>query len=96
MRGFGYGIEGAGWGFLAAIALAFEVLWVAVITASFARTVFKGKHRLYSIGSSFLIFAGMATLGSLVAKLFWPYLVLTIPAHLIVLSRFKAWRLGGP
>lgn len=97
MRGLGWGLEGAGWGFFLAIALALEVLWVATITACFARSIFKGKHRLYSIGASLLIFVLVAVPASyLFEEIAISALVLTLPAHLIVLSRFKAWRIGGP
>jgi hypothetical protein len=97
MLGMGWGGEAAGFGLLLAIALALEVLWVAFITASFARSVFKGKHRLYSIGASLLIVVIIAVPASYYfGEIAIVFLALTLLAHLIVLARFKAWRIGRP
>ena len=95
MHVLGWGGEAAGFGFLLAIALALEVVWVAAMTACFARSIFKGKHRLYPIGASLLTFAVVAVLGIYFFREIATYsLTLALPAHLIVLSRFKAWRIG--
>ena len=94
MRGLGWGLEGAGWGFFLALLLAAAVLVAGLNTYVLARVVFKGKHRLFPVGASFVLIYGLAVLGGQAPHLLEITIVAT--AHLIVLSRFKAWRIGGP